>query len=77
MNKLLIESTRTYIKHQISKEVDKLFDEIKKLSLENEDLKKTNAHKQKEINKLAYAYARKIGVILTQKEYNKKFKEKK
>ncbi len=73
MNRLLVELNRKFTKNQINKEIDKLYNEIKKVSLENFELKKTNANIQKEKNKLAYVYARKIGVILTQKEYNRKF----
>ncbi len=73
MNKLIIELNREYTKNQINKEIDKLYNEIKKMSLENEELKKTNAQIQKNKTKLAYAYARKIGVILIQKEYKRRF----
>lgn len=73
MNRLIIELNREYTKNKINKEIDKLYDEIKRVSVENLELKKTNANIQKNKNKLAYAYARKIGVILTQKEYNRKF----
>ncbi len=67
---------REFTKRQINEMIDKLYDEIKKLSVENEDIKVINAKIQKEKNKLAYAYARKIGVILTQKEFNRKYKNK-
>lgn len=77
MNRLLIELNREYTKSEINKHVDSLYDDIKKMSEENYKLKKTNASIQKEKNKLAYAYARKIGVILTRKEYIRKFEKKK
>ena len=76
MNRLIIEMNREFTKRQINEMIDKLYDEIKKLSVENEDIKVINAKIQKEKNKLAYAYARKIGVILTQKEFNRKYKNK-
>lgn len=73
MNRLIVELNREYTKSEINKQIDALYDEIKKMSEENHELRKTNASIQKNKTKLAYAYAKKIGVILTQKEYNKKF----
>lgn len=75
MNRLIVELNREYTKSEINKQIDALYDDMKKMSEENYELKKTNASLQKNKSKLAYAYARKIGVIVTQKEYNKEFKK--
>ncbi len=75
MHRLIIEINREYTKNEINKKIDELYNVIKKLSLENDNLKKSNESIQKEKAKFARAYAREIGLILTQKEYNKKFPE--
>ncbi|GAI11946.1 unnamed protein product [marine sediment metagenome] len=73
MHKLVVESNREDVKKQVNKIIDNLFDDLKKMSYKIDALEK----EKKRINEnkvvLAKAYARKIGVILTQREYDKKF----
>lgn len=73
MNRLIIESNRELTKKKINEEIDKLYNEIRKISLENEDLKKCNSIIETDKTRFAIAYAKKIGVILTQRQYNKQF----
>jgi len=75
MNELLIESNREHTKKLICKELDNLFNEIKKCNIKRKDLEKKIKLIEKDRIKLAYAYSRKIGVIVTMKEYNKKFSQ--
>lgn len=73
MNELTIETNREYTKKQINKIIDELYNDLKKMSLQRDNSEKElkKANEQKVI--LARAYAKKIGVILTQKQYNKKY----
>ena len=73
MNKLAIETNRNYAKKQINIIIDDLFNDLKKMSCKVDSLEKDKKRIRKNKVILAKAYARKIGVILTQKEYNKKF----
>lgn len=73
MNRLLVELNRDYVKKQVNKIIDDLFDDLKKMSLKVASLEKEKKRITENKVILARAYARKIGVILTQKEYIKKF----
>lgn len=71
MNKLVIEINRNNTKKEINKLIDKLYDEIKKLSVKQEEKEKIIKSIQKSKLNLAKAYSREIGVILTQKEFDR------
>ena len=77
MNRLIVEINREYTKNQINKVVDNLFDDLKKMSLKVDSLEKDKKRLEKNKTILARAYCRKIGVIVTQKEYIRETKKNK
>ncbi len=75
MNKLTIEINREYTKKQVNKIIDNLYNDLKKMSLKRDESEKELKRVNEKKVILAKAYAKKIGVILTQKQYNKEYPE--
>ncbi|MCH7828144.1 MAG: hypothetical protein IIC75_09295 [Bacteroidetes bacterium] len=68
MNKLLIESNRHYVKKQVAEIIEHLFNDIKKMAYKIDSLEKDKKRIEQNRVTLARAYAKAIGVIITQKE---------
>lgn len=71
MENLIVGINKAYILREITKKIDLFCDAIKKKNKKIEDLQNTIFHIQKERVSLAKAYARKLGVLMTIKKYNK------
>lgn len=71
IRRYVIELNKDYIKNKIGKEIDKLCEELKKCYTTIDKLNLNLEKANKERVKFIRAYCEKIGVIISQKEFNK------
>ena len=72
MNNKLVNLNKEYVIKEVTKKLELFANEIIKKNDEIRQLEDTIKRIEKERSKLAYAYAKKLGIILTKKQWEKR-----
>lgn len=75
MNDELLESDKEHIKKKICEQVDIYFNDLKKINEQFSSLKSVYARVERNRTMLARGYAVNVRILLTKKQYTKKYKQ--